>query len=349
MFSGNTIDTTRIWGENSISLMINAFQMAYPGFPTTSVSWKPNAITIAPMNAFGFAFTAASLVHDPNKAPVLLVPETLTTELRSEIQRLSPSGKGVPAQTFLIGPVSQQVERDLRSMGLTTLRIGNHSPYDTSVAVSKFRLDFPPASEQGRKNLFILSGERFTESMFVPNYAMHQGLPVLLTMKQELPRAVQQFLLQHKDMNVYIVGSTETVSASVENEIRRTTEGKVTRITGSSPYDLSVHFSTFFDPDTQVGWNRNKKGRGDAFSFVATTEWHHAIISGLFSHLGKHAPLLVTTHDALPEAVRRYLHAMRPEMRKPQPPFMHGFVFGNFASISYQTQVEIEESIILQM
>ena len=48
MFSGNTTDTTRVWGEDVFSVMLNAFQMAYPGFPTAKVPWKPNAITMVP-------------------------------------------------------------------------------------------------------------------------------------------------------------------------------------------------------------------------------------------------------------------------------------------------------------
>ncbi|MGG1253597.1 cell wall-binding repeat-containing protein [Brevibacillus agri] len=347
MFSGNTVDTTRVWGESVISVMLNAYQMAYPGFPSAMVPWKPNAITIVPAEHFSFAFTAASLVHDPNNAPVMIVPERLTEEIRIEIQRLSPEGNNVPAQVFLVGPVSRGVEQDIQALGYSTLRIGNEDPYRTAMEASQFRLTYPPTSEQGKKNVFLISGEAFDESMFVPNYAMHQGIPVLLTEKDRIPAPVQQYFHEHPELNVYIVGSQVTVSDEVERSLHRLTAGKVTRISGSSPYDISVRFSRFFDSETRVGWNRNEKGKGDAFSFVNRREWRLAIISGLFSHLGKHAPLLLTRAGALPNEVRSYLRFLRPEMKRPPgPPFMHGFVFGNFDSISYQTQIEIEEHII---
>lgn len=159
MFSGNTTDTTRIWGENVCSVMIHAFQMAYPGFPMTMVPWKPNAIIIAPIDHFPFAFTASSLVHDPNNAPVMLVPDRLTEEIRNEILRLSPDGKRVPAQILLVGPVSRHVEREIQRMGFSTLRLGNTDPFHTSAEVSQFRLMYPEAIEQGRRNVFLLSGE----------------------------------------------------------------------------------------------------------------------------------------------------------------------------------------------
>lgn len=347
MFSGNTVDTTRVWGEDIFSVMLNAFQMVYPGFPNAIVPWKPNAIIIVPVEQFPFAFTASSLVHDPNKAPIMLVPDRLTEEIKNEMLRLSPEGRNVPAQVLMVGPVSSFVEQEIRSLGFSTIRIGNQNPYRTSMEVAQFRLTYPSASEQGRKNVFLISGETFSESMFVPNYAMHQGIPVLLTEKGRIPSPIQQFFQRHPDMNVYIVGSERTIDAAVEGSVKRMTGGKVTRLTGSSSFDMAVQFSEFFDPETGIGWNRNKKGQGDAFSFVNRKDWQLAIISGLFSHLGKHAPLLITRRKELPDEVKNYLRYLRPAMKRPpQPPFMHGFVFGTFDSIAYETQIEIEEIII---
>ncbi|MNC27174.1 putative cell wall binding repeat 2 [compost metagenome] len=220
MFSGNTVDTTRIWGDHAISVMINSLQMAYPGFPRSTVSWSPNALVIAPVHSFQFAFTASSLVHHPNNAPVILVPERLTEELLKETIRLSPAGKGVQAQTWLIGPVSEIVEQQLNAIGLTTLRIGNANPYETSVAVSKYRLTYPPMSEQGRKNVFLLSGEVFAEGIAAEGYAMHEGLPVLLSKMKEIPHVVQRFLMEHSTLNVYIVGSESTISREVETQVQ---------------------------------------------------------------------------------------------------------------------------------
>ncbi|CAM3544073.1 cell wall-binding repeat-containing protein [Brevibacillus invocatus] len=346
MFSGNTVDTTRIWGEDILSVMTNAFQMIYPGYPTTMVHWRPNAITVAPASQFQYAFTASSLVHDPNKAPMMLVSDQLNEEVKNEMLRLSPIGNQLPAQVLLIGPVNSDVQREIQALGLSTYRIGNQDPYQTSLEVSQFRLLHPSAAQQGRENVFLLSGETFAETMFVPNYSMHQGIPVLLTEKNNVPAPIQHFFSMHPDLNVYIVGTFETVSQHVEASLHRYTRGKVVRLTGASPYDLSVRFSRFFDEETQLGWNRNQKN-GNAFSFVNHKDWRHAIISGLFSHLGKHAPLLLTQRDSLPRDVKEYLRFLRPERKKPpQPPFMHGFVFGDFHSIDYRTQIEIEESII---
>ncbi|WP_419879523.1 cell wall-binding repeat-containing protein [Brevibacillus centrosporus] len=349
MFSGNTVDTTRIWGDDDLDVMINALQMAYPGFPRTTVSWKPNALVLAPSTSFPFAFTASSLVHHPNNAPIILVPERLTEALTNEILRLHPEGKDVPAQVFLVGPISEAVERQVRTLGLSTERIGNQNPYDTSVAVSNYRLAYPPMSEQGRNNLFLLSGETFSESMFAPNYAMHKGLPVLLTKRTELPPSVLRFLTEHQRMNVYLVGSESAISREVEAAVRRTMKGEVVRITGNSPYEISINFSRFFDPRTEVGWNRSQPERGDAFSFVPASAWRLAVFSGTFSHLGKHAPLLLTERDQLPRVVLNYLHHLNPPRRgSTQPPYMHGYVLGNFDAVPYQTQVNIEEEIILR-
>lgn len=68
LFSSNMVDTTRIWVDHDLTVMINPLQMAYLGFPRARVSWKPNALVLAPITAFRFAFTASSLVHHPNNA-----------------------------------------------------------------------------------------------------------------------------------------------------------------------------------------------------------------------------------------------------------------------------------------
>lgn len=348
MFSGNTVDTTRIWGDHAISVMINALQMAYPGFPKSAVPWKPNSLIIAPIQAFQYAFTASSLVHHPNNAPVILVPEKLTEDLSKEIIRLSPSGKSVEAQAFLIGPVSEMVEHQLKAIGLTTLRIGNARPYETSIAVSEYRLAYPSMSEQGRKNVFLLSGEVFSEGMAAVGYAMHEGLPVLLSMKMQIPIEVRQFLIRHPTLNVYIVGSETAISREVETEVRAMVRGTVVRILGLSPYETSVNFSRFFDPNTGVGWNRNQPGKGDAFSFVPAYDWKLGVISGLFSHLGKHAPLLFVDRNNIPQVVKNYLRVLNPERKSSLPPYMHAYVFRNFDAIAYETQVQIEEQIVLR-
>ncbi|MGE5703122.1 MAG: cell wall-binding repeat-containing protein [Clostridia bacterium] len=349
MFSGNTVDTTRIWGENDADVMINSLQMAYPGFPHTTVSWKPNGLVLAPADTFQYAFTAASLVHHPNNAPILLVGEKLTEALRQEMVRLLPTRNHMTPQVLLIGPVSETIEQQVRNLGLSTKRIGNQNPYETSVAVSVERLALPPMSEQGQHNLFLVSGETYLESMCVPNYAMHQGQPVLLTRRTELPPLVWQFLAEHRTMNAYIVGSEATISQEVERTVRRTLSGSVTRITGTSPYEMSVQFARFFDPYTGVGWNRNQPASGDAFSFVPASNWRLAIFSGLFSHFGKHAPLLVTEPEQLPPVVLSYLYNLNPPRSgSTQPPYMHGFIFGNYDAVSYPTQVNIEEAITVR-
>nr|WP_295975237.1 cell wall-binding repeat-containing protein [uncultured Bacillus sp.] len=320
----------------------------WPGFPKSTVPWRPNALVIAPIQAFQFAFTASSLVHHPNNAPVILVPEKLTEDLSKEIIRLSPAGKSVEAQAFLIGPVSEIVEHQLKAKGLTTLRIGNTQPYETSIAVSEYRLSYPPKSEQGRKNVLLLSGKFFSEGMAAVGYAMHEGLPVLLSMRMQIPIEVRQFLIGHPTLNVYIVGSEAVISREVETQIRAMMRGTVVRISGLSPYETSVNFSRFFDPTTGVGWNRSQPGRGDAFSTVPANDWQLGVISGLFSHLGKHAPLLFVDRNKIPQVVRSYLQALNPERRTSLPSYMHAYVFGNFDSIAYETQVQIEEQIILR-
>jgi hypothetical protein len=91
-----------------------------------------------------------------------------------------------------------------------------------------------------------------------------------------------------------------------------------------------------------------QEGAGDAFTFVPSHGWHHAIAGTVFSHIGKHTPALVVDPWRVPESVQRYLLALNPvRPEHPMPPFMHGFIIGNYGDISFSVQVELEKRLIL--
>jgi len=70
-----------------------------------------------------------------------------------------------------------------------------------------------------------------------------------------------------KGINIYIIGSTKTVSKAVENYLSNLDNVKnLERIDGETPYDIAVNFAKYKDPKTEFGWNRNYRD-GHAFTF----------------------------------------------------------------------------------
>lgn len=147
------------------------------------------------------------------------------------------------------------------------------------------------------------------------------------------------------DINVYIIGSTKTISNNVKNILSKLANVKhIDRVHGDTPYEISVNFAKYKDPKTNFGWGRSYRD-GHAFTF-GTLSHPMEIISGvLFAHMGKHTPLLLTKKDMIPSIVEDYIKSIKPVTPKdiPRPPFMHGFILGNTNYISYATQVIIED------
>lgn len=294
----------------------------------------------------------ASLVHHPTSSTFLLTdPNYLPDETVQELMRLRPQGDNLPAQVFLVGPVDRAVQYSLESLGFSVLPVGsNTNPFSAAVDIARLRLEvIPPEGETGRSNIIITSGEYYGEGLPAPSFAAHMGTPILFVRKNQLTSPTENFIRMNPNKNYFILGSTETISMSVENAIKNLAQGIVERIPGNSPYEISINFARFHRPEAaDFGWNRSQPGQGDAFNFAPIHKWENAIMSALQGHEGKHTPELTVTMNILPNEIKSYLEFLRPRKPMPMPPFMHGFIQGNFMEISFGVQVEIEKSIIFK-
>ncbi|GAB7388414.1 hypothetical protein BSNK01_22510 [Bacillaceae bacterium] len=274
----------------------------------------------------------------------MLLPETLR-----EIVRISPTGEGLPAQVYLIGPIRKAVEQELRARGYWTLRITSRDIFEAAVKVAKFRLlTIPSPSEMGRHHVIVVSGETGVEALSAPYYSAHLGIPILFVTRDYIPQASRRFMEEFPDKTYTLFGSVKTIGKEVEKQIAKIV-AHVDRVSGDTPFEISVDFAKRPHTETQIGWGRDAKEKGSAFTFGTIFSWKKAVAGLLLAHLGKHTPLLLIHPDRVPMVVKRYLLELNPvDPRTPNPPFMHGYVLGNFRDITFHAQVELEESLILK-
>lgn len=343
----NTIDTTRIYGEDSYTLAVQASRVA---FPLGNVPWKPSAAILCSVNDYRFAFALASLIHHPIGAPMLFVDHMMPAVTRQELLRLMPSGENAPAQVILAGDVSATIEDEVKRLGFTVSRVGNTDPAHTAYATAQLREDISRKSNMKLKGYFVVSGEHYVEASGVPGYSAHTGTPVFFVGKNFIPDSLRHWIQAHPTLPAYVIGSDRTISEQVVIQIRHLSKAKVTRIAGKDPFEATVRFAEFHDAENNFGWNRNAKGRGDAFTFVPFQSWHHIITGMIFSHMGKHTPTLAIQPNQVPSSVAQYISMLRPEMSEPpMPPFMHGFVIGSFRDITFNVQVQLERLMLPMM
>jgi putative cell wall-binding protein len=324
-----TLNTTRICGRNSIDASIEISKIGF-------THMKPNTVILVNKDQVFDGIAATPLVHFPYNSSLLLTPGNMIyRETLEEIRRLSPKGH-MGIQIFLVGDISSHVEMQLNFMGYKTMHIHGSNHYETACKIPSFREDF--------KNVLIVSGEDYSEGLPAAYWSAHHGDPILFVKKEDIPACTIETLKKMEDINVYIIGSTKTISKDIEQTLSKLPNVKfLDRIDGNDPYEISVNFAKYKSPEGEFGWGRSYKD-GHAFTFGTLNNAEQIIPGVLFAHMGKHTPLLLIKDNSVPASVEKYIKEVKPEPPKdmPKPPFMHGFILGCTNQISYLVQVQLD-------
>lgn len=90
----------------------------------------------------------------------------------------------------------------------------------------------------GAREVYVVSGELFSDALSAGAAAAHVGAPLLLTAGRSLPAATRAALERLAPTSIVLVGGPATVSMEVEDQLAAL--APVTRIAGSNRYDTSV-------------------------------------------------------------------------------------------------------------
>ena len=92
-------------------------------------------------------------------------------------------------------------------------RIAGNSRYETAVEISKKYFETAP-------NVVLASGEGYADALVGGSLVSQEKIPMFLTKKTSLPLETKEELIRLKTKNVYILGGNNTISQSVENQIK---------------------------------------------------------------------------------------------------------------------------------
>lgn len=150
-------------------------------------------------------------MHFPRNAPILFsYMNFLPQNTLDQIYRLKP-GDVNGIQIYIVGGISYSVEQQLTMLGFKTKRITGSNFNGTAAKVAEY-LNYP-------KNIMIVSSEDYREVLSACAMAAHMGEPVLFTARNELPSDTRSVIQKTPNASVYIIGSTNTISNEVEQEI----------------------------------------------------------------------------------------------------------------------------------
>lgn len=172
-----------------------------------------------------------------HNAPILLTAKgSLNTRTRDELVRLNVRS------VFLIGGVnviSAGTEQAIRNLGISVTRIAGVDRYDTSLKIAQAVGNYGEA--------VIATGENYTDALSIAPIAAMRKMPILLTPKNSLPSDMRQYL-QSNVGKTYVVGGTNAVSVSVQNQLPYPE-----RLSGSNRYQTNIEIINRFINELNLG------------------------------------------------------------------------------------------------
>lgn len=242
---------------------------------------------------------------------------------------------------ILVGDLDPKVEEQVKGLGLKTDKITGGRPAAVAKAIddyyAKVTKEYPPSVVVGS-----MDSEEYT--MPAVNWISHMPEPLLYVKKDEIPQEIVDALkIRGGKANIYLLGPESVVSPKVQSELGQ--YGKVVRIAGEDPYANAVAFAKYKDPATGFGWGITTPGHN--FSFVSKDSAALALAAAPFSHLGKHAPLLWTDKNKLPDVVMSYVMSVEPKYKQSptEGPYNHAWLTGTEDVLSYAAQGEIDSML----
>lgn len=236
---------------------------------------------------------AGAPVAGADGGPMLLTaPGALPAVTREELQRLRPERIVILGGHPSVHPAAEAELKRIRPGAVT--RIGGADRYETSALISRARFepDVPVA--------YVASGHNFPDALAAAPVAARAGGPVLLTTPETLPDTVRAELERLRPERIVILGSTPSVSAGVEAELRRLPSADVTRLGGADRYETAALISNSgFEPGVPVVYLSSGVNFPDALS------------GGPAAAAGR-GPILLTDPNVLPPAIESELKRLRP-------------------------------------
>lgn len=248
--------------------------------------WKSADVAVlATSEDFPDALAAAPLAQKYN-APILLTDSKhLTSVTKAELERLGPSTVLIIGGT---GAVSQEIEDQITSGGITCQRIWGRDRYETSLAIA---INLNRSSE-----VFIVTGSNFPDALSIASYAAAHEIPILLSPADEIPPETQNFINGRNVTKSYLIGGTGVLSENVEKQTPQ-----AERIAGADRYDTNFKVLNRFNYDF-------------TYTFFATGENFPDALSGSALAGTVEAPIVLLPKDPAQDSSGNW-QSLRPNIK----------------------------------
>lgn len=189
----------RVFGSNRYSTSVAISQK---GWSTATT------VIIASGLDFPDALSASTLCKSKD-APILLTNNNaLSTDTIAEIQRLKATEAIIVGGTSVI---SINIENQLKTLGVTTARVGGVDRYDTSKQAAKL--------STLTNGVIIAAGTDFPDALSIASVAGIKSMPILLSPKKSLDSNITELIVGKSIPISYIVGGTGALSSTIDSAL----------------------------------------------------------------------------------------------------------------------------------
>jgi hypothetical protein len=365
-----TKTTQRLYGANPFEEAVSVTQHVWPSvlpenLPTenNNVPDRPWGVTLVTPDDPLTAITAVPLLHFPDDAPILFVTRRAIPQVTAnEIKRLGDTGMSRfhNVDAFLVGAAANPgVERQLKGMGLkyVTVTAPNVPALANTVDQLYGKIENPdtgvPNMGNGAQNVMVGSMKAYQYLLPATHWVAHMASGLLWVTTNSVPQATIAALKRRNGQaRIYLFGGPTQISGAVAKQLSR--YGAVMRVTNDDPVDFNappkdtpvdtaIAFAKMWDVSGQVGWKITGPGHG--FTLVNSNDWQGAVASAPLSHLGFHAPLLMTDNPSQlsPQLDAFYKSVAPTYLTSPADgPYNMSFVIGGWNQVTWPVQAHVD-------
>jgi hypothetical protein len=366
-----TKTTTRIYGSNpfeeAVSVAQHIWTSALPeNVPANAAdnADRTRAVTLVTPNDPLTDITATPLIHFPDAAPILYVNNNGIPEITlNELKRLGPVGidRFNHVDAFLVGAAANSgVESQLKAIGIKYYVVTGGDIPTLADNVDKLygsisNPDFGVATMPGMEDVVIgsMDGKDWQYALSATHWVAHMPTGLFWVHRGSIPsQTIDALKRRDGKARIYLFGGPDQISAKVANQLYQ--YGEVIRVSNDdpvafnappkdSPEATALAFSKMWDAAGGFGWKITGPGHG--FTLVNINDWQGAIASAPLSHLGFHAPLLLTSNaTTLPTDLDSYFTMVSPSfLNTPADgPYNMTYVLGSWDQVSWGEQVRVD-------
>ena len=366
-----TKTTTRIYGSDPFEEAVSVTQHIWPAVvPLNNPNENDNdpdrpwGVTLVTTDDPLTAITATPLIHFPDDAPILYVTKNGIPDITlNELKRLGDTGisRLDNVDAFLVGAAANSgVENQLKSIGMKYVTVTGEDVPTLADNVDKLygSIENPGVgvpTMPGVEDVFIgsLDGKDWQYVLPATHFVAHMPIALQWVHRDSVPKPTIDALERREGKaRIYLFGGPDQISGAVAKQLYH--YGEVIRITNDdpvafnappldSPEATAIAFAKMWDPMGMVGWKITGPGHG--FTVANIDDWEGSVASAPLSHLGFHAPLLLTSSaSTLPSKLDGYLASVAPTyLNTPADgPYNMTYVVGSWDQVSWPEQARID-------